>query len=214
MKILKRIVLKLPIDPRYKEFFNLVEKYETLQIHRYDENCIYVTQKIQFKNANSHPKDLEGKYGIEFNEILAENKQKNEYICFTKHHWHEDLHLFFKNPEILIEPPIIMKEGSIIIRFISYGKNIDTIIEQHKIIFKDHFKILSITRVHPNTNNLHLILTERQKEIAYYAVEKGYYEIPRKINSGVMANHFGISKSALCEHLRKIEKTIFLSIFK
>jgi len=214
MKRLKRIVLKIPIDPRYKEIFDLLENYETLQIHRYDENVIYVTQKMQFKSANSHPKDLVGKFGIEFNEVLTENKQKKEYICFTKHHWYKELHLFFKNPEILIEPPIIMKEDSIIIRFISHGKNIDAIIEQQKKTFNDNFKILSITSVHPNKDNLSLLLTERQKEIAYYVVERGYYEIPRKTNSEFLANHFGISKSALCEHLRKIEKTIFLSIFK
>lgn len=214
MKRLKRIVLKIPIDPRYQEFLNLLEKYETLQIHRYDENVIYVTQKMRFKSANSHPKDLVGKFGIEFNEVLTENKQKKEYICFTKHHWHKELHLFFKNTEILLEPPIVMEEDSIIVRFISHGKNIDFIIEQQKKNFNDNFKILSITSVHPNKDNLQLLLTERQKEIVYYAVEKGYYEIPRKIGSEFMANHFDISKSALHEHLRKIEKTIFLSIFK
>ena len=137
-----------------------------------------------------------------------------EYICFTKHRWYEELHLFFKNPEILIEPPIIMEEDSIIIKFISYGKNIDAIIEQQKKTFNDDFKILSITSVQPNKENLHLILTERQKEIAYYAVEYGYYDIPRKITSEFLSNHFGISKSALCEHLRKVEKTLFVSIFK
>ena len=214
MKMLKRIVLKIPIDPRYQEIFELLEKYETLQIHRYDQNYIYVTQKMRFKSANSHPKDLVGKFGIEFNEVLDENKQKKEYICFTKHYWYEELQLFFANPEILIEPPIIMEEGSIIIRFISHGKNIEAIIEHQKKTFKDNFKILSITSVHPNKDNLELLLTERQKEIAYYAVENGYYEIPRKTNSEYIANHFSISKSALCEHLRKIEKTIFLSIFK
>ena len=214
MKMLKRIVLKIPIDPRYQELFELLEKYETLQIHRYDQNYIYVTQKMRFKSANSHPKDLVGKFGIEFNEVLDENKQKKEYICFTKHYWYEELQLFFANPEILIEPPIIMEEGSIIIRFISHGKNIEAIIEQQKKTFKDNFKILSITSVHPNKDNLELLLTERQKEIAYYAVENGYYEIPRKTNSEYIANHFSISKSAICEHLRKIEKTLFLSIFK
>lgn len=214
MKRLKKIVLKIPIDPRYQEIFDLLEKYETLQIHRYDENIIYVTQKMQFKSANSHPKDLVGKFGIEFNEVLFENKQKKEYICFTKHHWHKDLQIFFKNTEILIESPIVLEEDSIIIKFISHGKNIDAIIEHQKKTFNDNFKILSITSVHPNKDNLQLLLTERQKGIAYYAVNNGYYEIPRKIDSEHMANHFGISKSALHEHLRKIEKTIFLSIFK
>ena len=53
-----------------------------------------------------------------------------------------------------------------------------------------------------------------QKEIIFYAVRHGYYDIPRKISSRELANKFNISESALYEHLRKIEKTIFNSIFK
>lgn len=214
MKKLKKIVFKLPLDPNYRNFLTMLRRYELIQIYRLDENYIFATQKFTFKEAQMHPKNLKGSYGIEFIEILAEDKQKNEYICFVKHRWPKELHLFFSNPEIMIEPPIIMEDNCIIITFISHGKHIDEIIEKHKNTYDNHFKILSITSVHPNKDNLHHLLTERQKEIAYYAVEKGYYEIPRKIDTGSLANHFGISKSALCEHLRKVERTIFFSIFK
>jgi len=48
----------------------------------------------------------------------------------------------------------------------------------------------------------------------YYAVENGYNDIPHKIDSESIANHFSILKSDLSEHSKKSEKTIFLSIFK
>ena len=57
-----------------------------------------------------------------------------------------------------------------------------------------------------------MCLTDRQREILFYAIEKGYYEIPRKINTQGIAQKFGISQSALSEHLRKIERVIFTSI--
>ena len=214
MKKLKKIVFKIPLDPRYRDFLNLLVKYELLQIHRLDENHIFVTQKLRFKDPQMSPKDLEGRFGIEFIEILGEDKQKNEFVCFAKHRWYEELHTFFKNKDIMIEPPIIMEDNSLIGNYITYGNHIDAILDQLKKTFGSDFKILSISSVPPNKSNLNLLLTERQKEIIYYAVEKGYYDIPRSIDSGTIANHFGISKSALCEHLRKIEKAIFQSLFK
>ncbi|TFF87257.1 MAG: hypothetical protein EU549_05055 [Promethearchaeota archaeon] len=214
MKRLKRIVLKIPFDPRYQDFLNLLTKYEVLQIHRLDEELIYVTQKLRFKNNEITPKDFEGKFGIEFIEILTKDEKKNEYICFAKHRWNKELQSFFSHSEIIIQPPIIMEDNSLIITFISNNKTIDIILNQNEILFESNFKILSISSVLPNEENLNLILTERQKEIIYYAVEKGYYEIPRKIDSNTLANHFEISKSAFCEHIRKIERTIFNSIFK
>jgi len=214
MKILKKIVLKIPINQRYQDFFDMLIKYELLQIHRLDENFIYATQMLRFRNQNFNPKDLKGKLGIEFIEILVEDKPTNEIICFIKHRWNEEMHSFFTNSEIMIEPPIIMEGSSLIMTFISHGINVDTILDSMKQNYGNTFEILSINSVHPNNNNLKLLLTERQKEIIYYSVENGYYDIPRKIISNSIADHFGISKSAFCEHLRKIEKSIFLSIFK
>ncbi|MGM0470564.1 MAG: helix-turn-helix domain-containing protein [Promethearchaeati archaeon] len=40
------------------------------------------------------------------------------------------------------------------------------------------------------------------------------FEIPRRINTKKIAKHFKISRSALYDHLRKIERTIYHSIFK
>ena len=213
MKTLKKIVLKIPFDPRYKELLDQLTKYEILQIHRLDGHYVYVTQKFRFKDSKIHPKDFEGKLGIEFIETLVEDKKRNEYICFVKHHWFEGLNSFFENNEIILEPPIIMKDENLIITFITDSKHIDSILNYHDGIFGEDYKIMSISSVLPNRDNLNLILTERQKEIVYYAVENGYYEIPRKINSKEIAKHFNISKSAFCEHIRKVEKVIFNSIF-
>jgi len=214
MKRLKKIVLKIPLEPRYLDFLNQLTKYEVLQIHRFDEDQIFVTQKLKFKDRHITPKDFEGKFGIEFIEILVEDKSKNEYICFAKHQWYEELQNFFSNPEIIIVPPIVMKDNSLITTYISDNDSVDIILNHHEDKFGDDFRILSISSVLPNKENLNLILTDRQKEIVYYAVEKGYYEIPRQIGSKTIANHFDISKSAFCEHIRKIERTIFNSIFK
>ncbi|MBN1801832.1 MAG: helix-turn-helix domain-containing protein [Candidatus Lokiarchaeota archaeon] len=45
----------------------------------------------------------------------------------------------------------------------------------------------------------------RKKEIIYYAAQHGYFELPHKIDSEAIAENFKISKSAINEHLRKID---------
>lgn len=212
MKRLKKITLKLPLDPRYKEILDLLDKFEVTQVHRYTEDYIVATIKIRFKDPNMGPKDL--KEINELTEVIVEDTQKNEYICITKHLWHPDIQLFYKNPEILIEPPLIMENESLIVSYICESSYVDYIIETLEKLYNDNFKILSITLIHPNKDQLPYLLTERQKEIAYFAVENGYYEIPRKISIAELAKHFEVSTTALAEHLRKVEKIVFNITFK
>lgn len=215
-KKLKKLVVRIPIFPQYIEFFKLVDKYEIHQVHRFDDDHIFVTQKLKFKDPKMKPKMMEGKeFGIDFVEILAEDKTKNEYICFSKHHWSEEMKLFFDQLEIILDPPIILENDKLLISFLTDNENIDRLLDSQSEIYGDEdYEILSITPVHPNLENLFLKLTDRQREIVFHAVQNGYYDIPRKLTSEKLAKHFNISQSAVCEHLRKIEKKIFDSIFR
>jgi predicted DNA binding protein len=146
--------------------------------------------------------------------VLAEDKAKKEYICFAKTRWPEDLKLFFRDPEMILCVPIIIEEDSILLSFITDNDKVDAVFDELKR-YGDKVKVVSISTVlSPNTDNILQLLTERQREIIFYAVENGYYEIPRKINTNDLAKKFDISQSALSEHLRKIERVIINSIFK
>ena len=215
-KKLKKLVVRIPVFPQYVEYFKLVEKYEIFQIHRLDDDNIFVTQKAKFKDPKMHPKDTVSEdLGIDFVEVLAEDKKKNEFIFFSKHHWNEWMKHFFDKLEIVLDPPIILENDKLIISFLTDNEEIDKLLDSQSEVYGDgDYEILSITPVHPNLENLFLKLTDRQREIAFYAVQNGYYDIPRKLTSEKLAEHFNISQSAVCEHLRKIEKKIFDSIFK
>lgn len=215
MKKLKKIVLKIPLDPRAKEFFDLLEKYELLQIHRQDDDQILVTQKAKFKDPNMHPKMLEGEhYGMSYIEVIKEDKVNNEFIFFSKHNWIKETKDFLDKLDLIIDPPIILDQNRLLVSIIVDSKNIDEFVNTLNFVYNEKLEILSISHMHLNYENLFLQLTDRQKEIAYYAAQRGYFEIPRRINSEKIANHFEISQSALYNHLRKIERIIFNSIFK
>jgi predicted DNA binding protein len=214
MRKLKKLVVQIPIDPRYKDFFDKIEKFQVQQIHRLDKDVIITTQLMKFKDPTFHPKNLIGIYGIEYIEILSEDKVKNEYVCFAKTRWPQELRQFFEDSELIMNAPILTDEKNLTISFTIDAEKMDSIYEQLKR-YGDNFKIISVSsKLAPNMDNLFMLLTDRQREIIYYAVEQGYYEIPRKINTDKLAEKFGMSQSALSEHLRKIERIVFNAVFK
>jgi len=214
MKQLKKIVLKIPLDPRAREFFDLLEKYELLQIHRQDENQILATQKVKFKDPKMHPKMLEGKhYGMPYIEVIKEDRGNNEFIFFSKHKWIKETKEFLDKLDLIIDPPIILDQDRLLVSIITDNKNINEFVDSLDNYYDGKLEILSISNIHLNYENLFSKLTDRQKEIVYYAIQHGYFEIPRRINSKKIANHFKISRSALYEHLRKIERVIYHTIF-
>lgn len=214
MKQLKKIVLKVPLDSQSRKFFDLLEKYELLQIHRQDEDQIFATQKVKFKDPKMHPKKLEGEhYGMSYIEVIKEDRGNNEFIFFSKHNWVKETKQFLDKLDLIIDPPIILDQERLLVSIITDNKYVNEFVGSLDSYYDEKLEILSISDIQPNYENLFLKLTDRQKEIVYYAIQHGYFEIPRRINSKKIANHFKISRSALYEHLRKIERIIYHTIF-
>lgn len=51
-------------------------------------------------------------------------------------------------------------------------------------------------------------LTDRQREVLFEAVERGYYDVPRTCTLTEVAEHVGIAKSTCSETLQRVERTI------
>jgi predicted DNA binding protein len=61
---------------------------------------------------------------------------------------------------------------------------------------------------HSENRPLSSLLTDRQREILTLAVEKGYYDVPRRATYEDIAAETGLSLATVGEHLQKIEATI------
>jgi predicted DNA binding protein len=65
---------------------------------------------------------------------------------------------------------------------------------------------------HPEADKLYGTLTERQREVLEAAVEKGYYEVPRRATHEDIAREVGLSAGTVGEHLRKVEGRVLSSL--
>jgi predicted DNA binding protein len=114
---------------------------------------------------------------------------------------------------------LVRKAGAFYIYPIKFqrGREICTLVFENKerlrIILKE-LKDWRIVRI----GNINLEfdledLTPRQLEAVNLAIEKGYFEIPKKVHLEELSNHMKLSRTTFLEHLRKAEKKILSKYF-
>lgn len=79
---------------------------------------------------------------------------------------------------------------------------------------KKDFNIISVKNYSINHDGLADTLTERQQEVLEAAFEGGYFDLPRRKTSSIIARELGISHSTFLEHLRKAVRRIIIEIFE
>lgn len=57
-------------------------------------------------------------------------------------------------------------------------------------------------------------VTDRQREVVFEALSRGYYDWPRQLTSEQLADELEISRATLHEHLRKAERTLLSSVLR
>ncbi|MBD3229680.1 MAG: hypothetical protein GF329_15980 [Candidatus Lokiarchaeota archaeon] len=188
----------------FKSIFKYIERLEVLHIYRYDNNNLIALQKYRFRTANYRPKDLlEIKdLGLEYIEVLT--RKGNEYIVFVKTHKNNEFHRLVSDFDIILQTPLIFSEDYIKLSVISHEDQLKRVLNFfYNYASKDNMKVLSIMPIKYDINSVQSILTDKQWTIMNYAVKNGYYEIPREISSEQLSEEFGISVSAVHEHIRK-----------
>ncbi|WP_049925252.1 helix-turn-helix domain-containing protein [Halopiger goleimassiliensis] len=55
-------------------------------------------------------------------------------------------------------------------------------------------------------------LTDRQREVLAFAVERGYYEIPRATTTAALAEELDVSRRTVEDHLRRAERKLLTSL--
>ncbi|MFC6974373.1 helix-turn-helix domain-containing protein [Halomicroarcula sp. GCM10025709] len=58
-----------------------------------------------------------------------------------------------------------------------------------------------------------MAITERQGEVLRHALDVGYFERPRETNATELAEHFGLSRATVSQHLRSAQRKVLAHVF-
>lgn len=103
-------------------------------------------------------------------------------------------------------PLVFTDEGTIRVTLIGDQETLRLVLEAVSEVIE--VDIERTGEYHSEDRRLSSLLTNRQREILSLAVEKGYYDVPRRATYEDIAKETGLSLATVGEHLQKIEATI------
>lgn len=217
MRILR---LKISAEMVKNMKFSLFEKLEYLEIlntWQYSQTNFFSVQKMVFKPEFQSILDdidtLKKEVNATYMQILR--KKENEILCILQQHLASGFWPVIKEggPWALI-PPISVDKEYILLTIVAPKEYVQNLFQMVNI-FTNDYTVLAVERM-DNVDRIEEMLgitnlpyptfTDRQREIATYAVRNGFYQSPKSISAQAIAEEMGISVSAVNEHLRKVER--------
>ncbi|MHA1819536.1 MAG: helix-turn-helix domain-containing protein [Promethearchaeota archaeon] len=208
--------IKMKIGSEMLKFFDIphilkdIRRIEILTTYQYSKHVFFSFTKIVFEKdfSNNEIRKIL-KRNIDAESLQIVEKRRNEIICFLyakKNRGYWGLDIFKPGPWAIVPPLILTPEFSIV----SLIASEDYIKKFFKSIskFNKFIKILTLVEIKDYNNFGAVIMpsfTKRQLEIGKYALNHGYFEIPKKISAEQIAKHFNLSIPTINEHLRKLE---------
>jgi len=72
-------------------------------------------------------------------------------------------------------------------------------------------ELQQIGRLNPEQSGVMGVLTSRQRELLEFAVDEGYYEVPRRTTHRTLASKLGLSAGTVSDRLQRIERRLVTS---
>jgi hypothetical protein len=197
--------------------FQDVIRLEIINAYQYDQQNFFSMQRIVFTNGflaglSNDKIDalMRKKFSATFFDMME--IQNDTILCIMKQKREQGFWNYFEPGPWAFLFPINVDEESIILSILIKEEFIDNIKNIMKLITKksDSYEVLAQSTI-KSLENLGMPsinfpnFSERQMEIATYAARHGYFESPKRINADAIAEHFGITVSAVNENLRKAE---------
>jgi hypothetical protein len=140
------------------------------------------------------------------NLLVLQNKGR-EYTCLVKGTFSEDITRFLQTYGSKFEPPIVFENDCLTFSMVGTPEDFHTFVSDAGEKGWG-LEILSVCDYNPEVSGVFDVLTPRQKKILIESYRLGYFDNPRRLNAGELAEKMGINKSTLLEHIHKAEKRL------
>ena len=115
--------------------------------------------------------------------------------------------------DCFFEYPTVFRKQDICMSIVGSQKNLNDFVGSLEDLGQS-FSVVSLRNYYVKGRGMLSSLTLKQYECLKFAVNNGYYEIPKRCDTRKMAKKKGIAHSTFSMHLRKGEKAIFRELFR
>ncbi|MFO7797646.1 MAG: helix-turn-helix domain-containing protein [Promethearchaeati archaeon] len=222
---MKIIRLQIPGNIlKFTEFAGLFEDIKSIEIlkaFQYDQNQFFSLQKIKFKpnSIENLSKEIKNKFNPKNIQILDINK--DEITCIMYQNEPSGFFPIIDSGPWAFLFPIYASRDLVLLNFITHEDYISNLFETLSK-FTETYELLGIRDIKDIKKVEDIIgkysvpfpeFTKRQREIAQYAAENGYFESPKKISAKEIGHHFNIKEPTVNKHLRNINKIVMEFFF-
>lgn len=204
----------------FTDLFQQLEFIEILNAFQYDQNHFFALQRIRFKPGLTQDlvKAIKKQFNPQSFQLL--NQSKNEIICIMNQNKTSGFFPIVDSGPWAFLFPIHVSQDVLLINIISQKEYvnklfsaIESFTEKYEIIgMNDLDEINEIDQTIWRSAIPFPKFTKRQREVATYAAKEGFFKTPKKISAAQIANHFGISESAV-NKLLKTAKNLAMQYF-
>jgi predicted DNA binding protein len=205
-KELQKIGIELPP-------FKKIKTLELLYFLRQDEQEFAAISQVEFKDPNSKMDDIVTS-GLMIETQIIEDQKNGKYIVFMR--GGPTLSSVLKSVGIqsgYLFPPLGISDNKIRFSFLGNEVQVQAFMERIDAL-AIRYRVVLLTDANFSPTSPLNGLTEKQRETLIAAYKLGYYDIPRKITSGELAEKLGLVNSTVVEHLRKAEKRLMAQILE
>jgi hypothetical protein len=140
-------------------------------------------------------------------DLVVLRSEGRDYTCLVKGTFSNEISRFIRTYDLKLEYPIIFQDGVCTFGMVGTPDELNAIVNAARENGWG-FEILSVQSYDPHISSAFNTLTAKQKEILTGAYRNGYFDHPRKIDAGKLAEKMGMHKTTLLEHVHKAEKRL------
>ena len=195
----------------FKNLFDKLEFIEILNAFQYDQTHFFALQKIRFKPKLKVNITEFIQFNFEPESFQLLDQTGSEVICIMDQSRSTGFFPIIDSGPWAFLFPIHVSRQMVLLTMIShenYIKNLFEILSS----FTDDFRIMGMADIDKIKQFDESIwrsvipfpkFTIRQKEIASYAAQRGFFKSPKEIKAKEIASHFKIKEATVNKHLKK-----------
>ncbi len=139
--------------------------------------------------------------------LIVLQSRGREYTCLVKGTFSDDITRFIRTYGSKLEHPIVFENDRLTFNMVGNPEDFSTFVRDAAERGWG-LEILAVTDYIPDVSGIFDVLTSKQKEILLESYRQGFFDHPRRINAGELAEKMGMHKTTLLEHIHKAEKRL------